>query len=112
MKLVMSGEIHGLFPHYGKIIDHFLGMARLAHPLAVDPCPYFMELAEIDLRVKVGGEVFTVNTRIDVHNIDGVDGVEMMLYRERAVGVHHAGVKTGSQDRGNAFFPAAVFPLP
>src|SRR5690606_36112532 len=72
-------------------------------PLAVLPRPDpARELAEIDLRIEVGGEVAAMAAGIDVDYVDRIDPVEILVPGKARVGVHHAWIEPGAQDRRDA----------
>jgi CheY-like chemotaxis protein len=87
-------------------------VGRVFLPLTVNPGPDLDKLAEVDLRVKVGGEVFTVAAGVDIQDVDGVDGVEVPFDRQGAVGVDYARIKTSTKDCGDPLFCATIFPFP
>ena len=100
MQLIVTGQIDGLTAHYREIIIHPDGVDFLQHPFAVDPGPDFFELAEIDFRVEICGEIFAVAAGVHIQNVDGVDGIEIILFGEGAPGVHHARIKADAQNGG------------
>ena len=65
----MAVQIYGAFPDDREIIYAFDGMCRIFLPLAVDPCPDLYELAEIDFRVEIGGEIPAVTSGVDVQDV-------------------------------------------
>ncbi len=81
-------------------------------PLTVDPSPDLDELAEVDLRVEVGGEVAAVTAGVDVEDVDRVDRVEVLLDGERGVGIDDTGVEAGAEHRGDALLGAEVLLSP
>jgi hypothetical protein len=95
-----------------KLKHPFIRMDIRQDPFPVNPRPDFFEFPEIDFRVKVGGKIFPVAAGVDVQNVNGVDGVEMMFHRQRAPRVHNARVKPDAQNGVNAFFLASVPPFP
>ena len=87
-------------------------MGGVLLPLPVDPGPDLDELAEVDLRVEVGGEILAVAAGVDIQDVDGVDLVEVAFDRQGAVGVDHARIEPHAEDGGQALLGAAVLALP
>ena len=112
MQLVVACEINGLFAGGGKIVGLLLSVYGFADPFAVDPCPNFLELSEINFRIEVRREVAAMLARVHVHDVDRVDGIELMLHSPGAVSIHDAGIKTDAQDSVDTFFRAARFAFP
>src|SRR5690606_6849582 len=107
------GEI-GLVPADDGQVPFLADLEHLVvGPLAVLPRPDPAgELAEIDLRVEIGGEVAAVASGIDVDDVDRVDAVETGIMRIFGVGVDDAGVEAGAEDGGDAGAGAFLAPLP
>ena len=112
MQLIVTGQIDGLAAHYREIIIHPDGVNFLQHPFAVDPGPDFFELAKIDLRVEVRGEILAVAAGVHIQNIDGVDGVEIIFFGESAPGVDHARIKADAQNGGLVVGLEPIFAFP
>ncbi len=53
-----------------------------------------------------------MTTGIDIQNIDGVNLVEITLYRQRAIGIDHTRIKTRAENGGQSFFGAAILAFP
>ncbi len=72
------------------------------------------DLAQVDLRVEVGGESIAVVAAVAVEDVDGVDGVELVLLGVSAVSLGHARVEAAAQQGGEAGFLKlfGVGPLP
>ena len=87
-------------------------MSRIFLPFPVDPRIDLDELAQVDLMIEIGGEISAVASGVDVHDVDGVDGIEMAFHGQGAVGVHDAGVKTHAQDGRDAFGFTALHAFP
>ena len=60
------------------------------------------DLPQVDLRVEVGGKSVAVVAAIAVQNINGVDGVELVLLGIGAVSLGDARVKAAAQQGGQA----------
>ena len=59
-------------------------------------------LTQVDLRVEVGGKSIAVVAAVAVQDINGVDGVELVLFGVGAVSLGHARVKAAAQQSGQA----------
>ncbi len=108
----MAVQVDGLLADDGEVVDPLDGVRRELLPGAIDPRPHLDELSEVDLGVEVGGEVPTMSTRVHIEDVDGVDGVEVLLGRQRAVRVDHSGVESGAEDGSDAGLGAPLPPLP
>ena len=71
-------------------------------------------LAQVDLRVEVGGKGIAVVAAVAVQDVDGVNGVELMLLGVGAVSLGDTRVKAAAQQGGEAGFLKllGVGPLP
>ena len=71
-------------------------------------------LAQVDLRVKVGGKGIAVVAAVAVQNIDGVNGIELVLFGIGTVSLGHTRVEAAAQQGGQAGFLKllCVGPLP
>src|SRR5690606_29172610 len=113
MQLVVTCEVGRTLAHHGQIPLVLVLEHGVRLPLAVFPRPHGGgELAEVDFGIEVGGEIARVAARVDVDNIDGIDGVEIGDHAVAAVSVHHTRVKTHAQNGGHARCSAGVAALP
>jgi len=71
-------------------------------------------LAQVDLRVEVGGKGIAVVAAVAVQDVDGVNGVELVLFGVGAVSLGDTRVKAAAQQGGQAGFLKlfGVGPLP
>ena len=115
LDLLVVQQVHVLLAHLGEVVGavdlHGLGL----DPVAVLPVAAVgRDLAQVDLRVEVGGEGIAVVAAVAVQDVDGVDLVKIMLQRIGREHAGDAGIKAGTQDRGQAGVLElfAVGPLP
>ena len=112
MQFVVPVQVDGLVANDREVERPLHRVGGVLAPLAVDPRPDLDELAEVDLGVEVGGEVATMASGVDVEDVDGVDGVEVVFGGESAVSVDHAGVEAGAEDRRHAALGTPIPALP
>ena len=113
VNLVMAGQIGGLLADDRQVpfapdLEHLVLAPRAALP-AVNRAG---ELAEVDLGVEVGGEVAPVRARVDVHDVDRGDLVEIFVLGQPRIGVDDARIEARAQDCGDARRRAGLAPLP
>ena len=108
VELVVPVEVDRLLADHRERERPLDRVGRELLPLAVDPGPDLDELAEVDLRVEVGGEVAAVAAGVDVEDVDRVDRVEVLLDGERGVGIDDTGVEAGAEHGGDALLGAEV----
>ncbi|MNH01098.1 hypothetical protein D3C79_603080 [compost metagenome] len=114
VNFVVAGQVQVLRAYHWQVVGTLDLEHGVAGPLAVLPAPHLPgELAEVDFRVEVGGEVLAMRTGIDVENVDRINAVEILLLRQLGVAVHHTRVETDAENGGNVLFLALfeVFPL-
>ena len=112
VQFVVAVQVDRALSGHREVVDALHRVGRVLFPLPVDPGPDLNKLAEVDFRVEVGGKIFTVTAGVDVQDVDGVDLVEVVLLRQGAVGVDHAGVEAHAEDGGQSLGGAAVLALP
>ena len=115
LDLLVVQQVHILVADLVKVVLTLDGHGRDLDPVAVLPVGAGRgNLAQVDLRVEVGRERVAVVAAVAVQNVDGVDLVEQVLLRVRAVCLRHARVKARAQKRGQAglFELLLVCPLP
>nr|GFC89778.1 hypothetical protein [Tanacetum cinerariifolium] len=104
---IVAGQVQVLRADHRQVVGALDLEHAVAGPLAVLPAPDLPgELAKVDFRVEVGGEILAVGTGIDVENVDRINAVEMVLLRERGIGIDHARVETDAKDRGDVLLLA------
>ena len=87
-------QVHILVAHLIEVVFPLDAHSRDLHPVAVLPVAAGSgHLAQVDLRVKVGGKGIAVVAAVAVQNINGVNGVELVLFGVGAVSLGHAGSK-------------------
>ena len=113
--LLVVQQIHVL------LADLIEGVRALnAHSRDFDPVAVFpiaagrRNLAQVDLRIEVCRERITMIAAVAVQNIDGIDGIELVLFSVGAVRLRDARVKAAAEQRGEAglFKLLFVCPLP
>ena len=114
MHFVVAGQVQVLLANHGQIVGALDFEHAVAGPLAVLPAPHLPgEFAEVDFRVKIGGEILAMGPGIDVEDVDRVDLIEILLLGECGPSIHDAWVETDAEDRGDATLLAfgQVLPL-
>ncbi len=114
VNFIVAGQVQVLRTYHRQVVGTLDFEHGVAGPLAVLPAPHLPgELAEVDFRVEVGGEVLAMRTGIDVEDVDRVNAVEILLLRQLGVAVHHTRVETDAENGGNVLCLALfeVFPL-
>src|SRR5690606_35319822 len=94
LELLVIKQICLAAAHLRKV--EVLGYAQRLNrsPFAVLPIATRLgDLADVDLRVEVRGEGFAVTTRIAVHDVDRVHGVEQFFLRVRTEHIRHTGIE-------------------
>ena len=82
----------------GKIVTHRPGEGVGFHPLAVLPVAAALrDLADVDLRIEVGGKGLAMVAGIAVDDVQLVDLIEMVLLGPGAEDVGDAGIKAGAE---------------
>ena len=95
VNLIMTGQVAGEFTHHWQIISALDFKHFIAGPLAILPSPDLTcELTKVNFWVKVSSKIMAVVAGIDINNIDGVDGVEVIFLRECCIGIDDAWIKT------------------
>ncbi len=115
LDLLVVQQVHILLAHLIEVVLPLDAHGRDLHPVAVLPVAAGgRNLAQVDLRVEVGGKGIAVVAAVAVQNVDGVDGVELVLLGVGAVSLGHARVKAAAQQGGQAGFLKllGVGPLP
>ena len=115
LDLLVVEQVHVLAADLVKVV-----LAVDAHGLDLDPVAVLPvaagrgNLAQVDLRVEVGGKGIAVVAAVAVQDVDGVDGVELVLLGVGAVGLGDAGVKAAAEQGGKARLLKALLvgPLP
>jgi len=103
LDLLVVEQVHILLAHLIKVVLPLDAHGRNLHPVAVLPVAAGgRDLAQVDLRVEVGGKGIAVVAAVAVQNVDGVDGVKLVLLGVSAVSLGHARVKAAAQQGGQA----------
>lgn len=113
--LLVVDQVGFALAHLG-VVDH----ARDAQRVDLDPCAVFPEsaalchLADVDLRVEVGGKGLAVAAVVAVDDVYGMNLVEEVLLGICAVNAYHSGIKAAAEHRHDAALAEAVLvgPLP
>ncbi len=115
LDLFVVQQVHVLVAYLVKIVLPLDGHGRNFHPVAIFPVgTRSRHFPQVDLRVEVGGKGIAVISPVAVQNVDGVDLIEQVLLGIGAIGLGDAGIKPGTQQRGEAglFKLFFVSPLP
>ena len=111
----MVDQIRGLRTDI-RVVEHTHDLVRLRFdPSAVLVVAALLrDLANVDLRIEVGGECFAVIAGITVDDVEVMDLVEVVLGGPGSEDARHAGVETATQYGQQALFAEAVLigPLP
>ena len=103
LDLLVVEQVHVFLAHLVKVVLPLDAHGRDLHPVAVLPVAAGGgDLPQVDLRVEVGGKSVAVVAAIAVQNINGVDGVELVLLGIGAVSLGDARVKAAAQQGGQA----------
>ena len=98
LDLLVVQQVHILVADLIEVILALDGHSRDLDPVAVLPVGAGRgNLAQVDLGVEVGRERVAVVAAIAVQNVDGVDLVEQVLLRVRAVCLRYARVKARAE---------------
>ena len=111
----MVQQVHILVAHLIEVVLPLDAHGRDLHPVAVLPVAAGSgHLAQVDLGVEVGGKSIAVVAAVAVQNVDGVDGIELVLFGVGAVRLGHTRVKAAAQQGGQTGFLElfGVGPLP
>ena len=96
-------QVHILLAHLVELVLPLDAHSGDLHPVAVLPVAAGGgHLTQVDLRVEVGGKSIAVVAAVAVQDINGVDGVELVLFGVGAVSLGHARVKAAAQQSGQA----------
>ena len=115
LDLLVVEQVHVLFAHLIEVVLPLDAHGRDLDPVAVLPVAAGgRDLAQVDLRVEVGGEGVAVVAAVAVEDVDGVDGVELVLLGVGAVSLGHTRIEAAAQQRGQAGFLKlfGIGPLP
>ena len=115
LDLLVVEQVHVLFAHLIEVVLPLDAHGRDLDPVAVLPVAAGgRDLAQVDLRVEVGGEGVAVVAAVAVEDVDGVDGVELVLLGVGAVSLGHTRIEATAQQRGQAGFLKlfGIGPLP
>ena len=103
LDLLVVQQVHILHAHLVKIILPLDAHGGDLHPVAVLPVGTGgRHLPQVHLGVEVGGEGVAVVAAVAVQNVNGVDGIKLVLLGVGAVGLGHARVKAAAQQGGEA----------
>ena len=111
----MIHQIHVFGPDGLKIKALFVRKRRALDPGPILPMPRRGgNLADIDLRVKIGGKGMAVIAAITVQNIERIDLIEQVFARITCKDRGHARIKAAAQERHQArgLEPLLIGPLP
>ena len=111
----MVQQVHILVAHLIEVVLPLDAHSGDFYPVTVLPVAAgSRHLAQIDLRVKVGGEGIAVVAAVAVQNVDRINGIELMLFGVGTVSLGHARVKAAAQQGGQTGFLElfGVSPLP
>ncbi|MNX99076.1 hypothetical protein D3C86_1315080 [compost metagenome] len=109
----MAGQVQVLRPYHRQVVGAFDFEHGVAGPLAVLPAPHLPgKFAEVDFRVEIGSEVLAMGTGIDVENVDRINAVEILLLRQRRIGVDHTRVEAHAEDGGDVLLFALFEVVP
>ena len=115
LDLLVVQQIHILVAHLIEVVLALDAHGRDLHPVAVLPVAAGGgHLAQVDLGVEVGGKGIAMIAAVAVQNVDGVNGVELMLFGVGTVSLSHARVKAAAQQSSQAGFLKlfGIGPLP
>ena len=95
--MVHEIDVHG--PQLlGELEGLFLTERRGLEPLTILPVtPLGRDLADIDLRVEIGGKGLAMVTRVAVDDIDGLDLIQVLFADVGAEDAGHPGIKAAAQ---------------
>ena len=80
LDLLVVQQVHILVAHLIEVVLPLDAHGRDLHPVAVLPVAAGSgHLAQVDLGVEVGGKSIAVVAAVAVQNVDGVDGIELVL---------------------------------
>ena len=115
LDLLVVQQVHILVAHLIEVVLPLDAHSRNFYPVAVLPVAAGGgHLAQIDLGVEVGGEGVAVVTAVAVQNVDGVNGIKLVLFGVGAVCLGHTRVKAAAQQGSQTGFLElfGVGPLP